>query len=156
MCGRMGNRRVGLFEKVGEWELGGWENGRGFRRGCEAEIGLCLCVRGKAIDASQENGEKVQVCPGRREGGGGEERGEANAREAGTLLRPEWRCRVGYAHLTDRRNMVSICYRSIFPLATSTHNEVARALGTQRIAPWMNGQNIKQLCQLIGGQTSNL
>ena len=68
--GRMGNRRVGLFEKVGEWELGGWENGRGFRRGCEAEIGLCLCVRGKAIDASQENGEKVQVCPeGRGRGG---------------------------------------------------------------------------------------
>ena len=56
-----------------------------------------LCVRAwrwKAIDVSGKMGRKS------RRGGGGRSRGEANAREAGTLLRPEWRCRGGYGRFT--------------------------------------------------------
>ena len=62
------------------------------------------------VDSARASGGKLESMLRRKMGrksrsaqrgerGGG--RGEANAREAGTLLRPEWRCRGGYAHLTD-------------------------------------------------------
>ena len=66
---------------------------------------------GKQSMLCREMGRKSRSAQGGGRGEGeGEERGEANTREAGTLLRPEWRCRVGYAP----SNVISICYKS-FP-----------------------------------------
>ena len=56
----------------------------------------------RRLCASEPEGGKQSMSRGKwgESRGGGGSSGEANAREAGTLLRPEWRCRGGYGHFT--------------------------------------------------------
>ena len=76
------------------------EDGSGFLGSCELQRdSVRQSLKVESNRCLGENGEKVEERRSGEVGGVGSS-GEANAREAGTLLRPEWRCRGGYGHFT--------------------------------------------------------